>query len=202
MSFSKTYTSQIHGLRAEIITIEVDLSNGLHAFSIVGLGDRAVEEAKDRMSAAIKNSGFTSPKQRNQKVVISLAPADTKKEGTSFDLAMAVCYLLASGDIKFDADKKIFIGELSLEGNIKTVRGILAMIRYAKEKGFESVFVPRKNAEEAALITEIKIYPVDSLRNLIDHISGKKCINPQPHTKIITIGNKKIITKMNFLILE
>src|ERR1700733_10378117 len=125
MNFSKTYTAQVTGLRANIVSIEVDLSNGLHAFSIVGLGDRAVEEAKDRISAAIKNSGFVSPKQRNQKVVISLAPADIRKEGTTFDLGMAIAYLLASGDIDFDPDKKIFIGELSLEGNLHKTRGTL-----------------------------------------------------------------------------
>src|SRR5665213_799511 len=116
MSLSKIYAAQMSGLCADIISIEVDLSNGLHSFSIVGLGDRAVEEAKDRVAAAIKNSGFTSPKQKNQKVVISLAPADIKKEGATFDLGMATGYLLASGVIGSDSGKNIFIGELSLEG--------------------------------------------------------------------------------------
>src|SRR5580700_204531 len=111
MSISRIYSAQAVGMRTDIVTVEVDLSNGLHAFSIVGLGDKAVEESKDRMSAAIKNSGFVSPKQKNQKVVISLAPADLKKEGPIFDLGMAVGYLSASGEVKFDSEGKIFIGE-------------------------------------------------------------------------------------------
>ena len=92
MSVAKTYAAHISGLGAKIVTIEVDLSNGLHAFSIVGLGDRAIEESRDRVSAAIKNSGFLSPKQKNQKVVISLAPADMKKEGPVFDLGIALSW--------------------------------------------------------------------------------------------------------------
>ncbi len=186
MSFSKTYAAQVSGLRADIVTIEVDLSNGLHAFSVVGLGDRAVEEAKDRVSAAIKNSGFVSPKQRNQKVVISLAPADIRKEGTAFDLGMAVGYLSAAGSINFESDKHIFIGELSLEGNVHPVRGILAMIRTAKEKGFASAFIPTENAQEAALVPDILIYPTNSLLQLTEHISGKNKIKPRPRTRIMT----------------
>jgi magnesium chelatase family protein len=188
MSFSKTYSTQVSGLRADIITIEVDLSNGLHSFSIVGLGDRAVEEAKDRISAAIKNSGFVSPKQRNQKVVISLSPADIRKEGVIFDLGMAVGYLLAAGEIHFDTNKTIFIGELSLEGNTHAVHGVLAMIMTAKQKGFEHVFVPKNNAIEAALVSGITIYPLNSLMELVDHISGKIIIRSQPRTKIMSPG--------------
>jgi magnesium chelatase family protein len=190
MSFSKIHTAQIRGLHADIIDIEVDLSNGLHAFSIVGLGDRAVEEAKDRISAAIKNSGFVSPKQKNQKVVISLAPADIRKEGTAFDLGMAIAYLKAAGEIDFDANKKIFAGELSLEGNLHEIRGILAIVRSAKERGFEEIFIPSKNAIEAALVPNIKIYPVESLIQLIEHILGNKHIEIQPRTKIIAAGGK------------
>src|ERR1700733_2737401 len=121
MRVSKIYSAQVIGMRADIVTIEVDLSNGLHAFSIVGLGDKAVGESKDRISAAIKNSGFVSPKQRNQKVVISLAPADMRKEGPIFDLGMAMGYLCASGELRFDPEGKIFIGELSLGGKIRRV---------------------------------------------------------------------------------
>src|SRR5438552_2292554 len=102
MSFAKVQSAQTDLLKAQIIDIEVDLSSGLHAFSIVGLPDKAVEEARDRMSAAIKNTGFKSPKAKNQKVVISLAPADLKKEGPAFDLPMALGYLLAARLIRFD----------------------------------------------------------------------------------------------------
>jgi magnesium chelatase family protein len=186
MSVSKIYAAHVVGLRADIVTIEVDLSNGLHAFSIVGLGDRAVEESKDRISAAIKNSGFVSPKQRNQKVIISLAPADMRKEGTIFELGMALAYLSATGDLQFESKGKIFLGELSLEGKVHRVHGILAMIRSAKERGFECAFVPKENSEEAALVSGIKIYPVRSLSEVICHLSNTEKMAEQPATNILT----------------
>ena len=147
MSISQAYSAHLIGLTAEIVTVEVDISNGLHAFSVVGLGDRAVEEAKDRVSAAIKNTGYVSPKQKNQKVVISLAPADVRKEGPSFDLAMAVAYLSAAGDLEFEYEGKLFQGELSLEGNIRRVSGLLPILILAAAKGFTTAFVPKDNAD-------------------------------------------------------
>jgi magnesium chelatase family protein len=184
MSVSKIYSAQVIDMRADIVTIEVDLSNGLHAFSIVGLGDKAVEESKDRMSAAIKNSGFVSPKQKNQKVVISLAPADLKKEGPMFDLGMAMGYLLASGEVYFNPEGKLFIGELSLLGTIRKVHGVLAIVRKAKGSGFKEIFLPKENAREAALVSDIMIYPAGTLKEIIDHINGKIIIHPQEHTII------------------
>ncbi len=118
MNISKIFSAQLYGLSAHIISIEVDLSNGLHSFSIVGLGDKAIDESKDRVSAAIKNSGYISPKQRNQKVVISLAPADIRKEGPSFDLGMALAYLSANAEIDFDPKNKIFLGDKESNWNI------------------------------------------------------------------------------------
>lgn len=170
MSISKVYSAQLSGLYAHIINIEVDLSNGLHAFAIVGLGDKAIEESKDRISAAIKNSGYTSPKQKNQKVVISLAPADIRKEGPSFDLGMALAYLSASGEIDFDPKGKIFLGELSLEGEVRRVSGILPLVRGAQKHGYKEIFVPRENAREASLVKGVKIYAVDSLDMVIGHL--------------------------------
>ncbi len=174
MSISKTYCAQLSGLQTHIINIEVDLSNGLHAFAIVGLGDKAVEESKDRISAAIKNTGYTSPKQKNQKVVISLAPAYIRKEGPSFDLGMALTYLCASGDINFDPNGKIFLGELSLEGEVKSVSGILPLVRGVQQNGFKEIFVPWDNKEEAGLVKGIKIYPVKNLDQIIGHLTGRK----------------------------
>lgn len=186
MSISKTFCAQLSGLNTHIINIEVDLSNGLHAFAIVGLGDKAVEESKDRISAAIKNSGYTSPKQKNQKVVISLAPADIRKEGPSFDLGMALAYLSASGDVYFDPNKKIFLGELSLEGEVKKINGILPLVQGAKKYGYREIFVPWENREEAGLVKGIKIYPVKTLDETIGHLIGRvnSKISPQPLTKI------------------
>lgn len=186
MSISKTFSAQLSGLKAHIISVEVDLSNGLHAFAIVGLGDKAVEESRDRISAAIKNSGYTSPKQKNQKVVISLAPADIRKEGPSFDLGMALAYLCASGDIDFDPEKKIFLGELSLEGEVRRVSGILPLVSGAVEHGYSEIYIPWENAKEAGLVRGIRIYPVHTLNEIIGHLIGRNGskIIPQKKTKI------------------
>ena len=118
-NFAKVYSAQTTLLSAQIIDIEVDLSKGLHSFTVVGLPDKAVEESRDRVSAAIKNSDYKSPKVKNQKVVISLAPADIKKEGPVFDLGIALAYLLSCDDIKFDPEDKLFLGELSLDGYLR-----------------------------------------------------------------------------------
>jgi magnesium chelatase family protein len=187
MSVSKTYSAQLSGLNVHIVNIEVDLSNGLHAFAIVGLGDKAVEEARDRISAAIKNSSYTSPKQKNQKVVISLAPADLRKEGPSFDLGMALGYLIASGDIDFDPEKKLFLGELSLEGELRKVSGVLPLVRGAKDYGFKEVYVPKENAIEAALVKGMIVYPASSLEEVIGHLIARKnaSLKRQPVTPIV-----------------
>lgn len=190
MSISKVFSVQLSGLNAHIITIEVDLSNGLHSFSIVGLGDQAIEESRDRISAAIKNSRYTSPKQKNQKVVISLAPADIRKEGPSFDLGMALAYLSASGDINFDSSDKIFLGELSLEGNVRRVNGVLPLTIGARDAGFKEIYVPIPNVEEAALVKGIKVFPVASLKEIIHHLSKVKdgLIKQQRLTRITKSG--------------
>ncbi len=193
MSFSRIYSAQVVFLKGELVTIEVDLSKGLHAFSIVGLPDKSVEESKDRISAAIKNSGFTSPKAKNQKVVISLAPAELKKEGATFDVAMALGYLLAAEEIKFNTEKKMFFGELSLDGGVRKISGILAVVKEAAMLGFKEIYVPKGNASEAALVEGVTIYPVESLRQVIDHLNQKyqdenlpprKQISVQPKTEI------------------
>ncbi|MCK5096445.1 MAG: ATP-binding protein, partial [Candidatus Pacebacteria bacterium] len=160
-------------MRSHIIDIEVDVSNGLHSFTIVGLPDKAVEESRDRVSSAIKNSGFTSPKSKNQKVVVSLAPADIKKEGPLFDLPIALAYLLATEEISFDTDKKIFFGELSLDGKLRPIKGALLLTLAAKKHGFDEIFLPKENAEEAALVGGITIYGVETLLEIIDHIDTK-----------------------------
>ncbi|NCN08141.1 magnesium chelatase, partial [Candidatus Parcubacteria bacterium] len=129
MSFARVHGAQTVGLNSQIVDIEVDISKGLHSFAIVGLPDKAVEESRDRISAAIKNSGFKSPKNKNQKVVISLAPADIKKEGPIFDLGMALSYLLASGEISFNPDKILFLGELALDGKLRKISGVLPLVR-------------------------------------------------------------------------
>lgn len=194
MSFSKVQSAQAILLKAIIVDIEVDLSRGLHAFSIVGLPDKAVEESKDRISAAIKNSGFESPKSKNQKIIISLAPADIKKEGPSFDLAMALAYLLASAEINFDPAKKLFLGELSLDGKLRKVSGALSSVRQAVSAGFLEVYVPIENAREAALIEGITVFGVQTLKETIDHLNTKKKSDGEVSTISKLEAYKKTIT--------
>ncbi len=184
MKYSKVYSAQNVFLSAFIISIETDISNGLHAFSIVGLGDKAVDEAKDRVSAAIKNIGYVSPKQKNQKVVVSLAPADTRKEGSHFDLGIAVGYLIASGEIPPPTEKILFLGELALDGELRRVYGVLPLTQKAKEMGFKEIIVPKVNAEEAAIISGIKVFGAGHLHEVLNHITHKEHITEQPHTEI------------------
>lgn len=170
MSIAQIYSAQTNLLDASIVTIEVDLSKGLHSFSIVGLAGKAVDESKDRVSSAIKNTGFTSPKSKNQKVVVSLAPADIKKEGPAFDLGIAIGYLCASGDISADMKKTVCIGELSLDGTIRKVKGIIPMIIEAQKQGFEDCIIPKENSLEASVISGITLYPAENLKEVIAHI--------------------------------
>ena len=171
MSFSKVYSGQSDLVGATIIDIEADLSRGLYAFSVVGLPDKAVEEARDRVGAAIKNSGYDSPKSKNHKIVISLAPADIKKEGPAFDLPIALSYLLSAGEIVFNPEKKMFLGELALDGKLRSINGVLPIVREAKRKGFKEIFVPKANAAEAALVKGVAVFGATSLKEVIEHIS-------------------------------
>lgn len=173
MSFATVSSAQVHLLKTNLVRVEVDLSKGLSAFSIVGLPDKAVGEAKDRIAAAIKNTGFKSPKQKNYKIVISLAPADVKKEGTLFDLPMAIGYLVASKCLPADVKGKLFIGELSLDGAVQGIDGVLPIVREAKRTGFKEVYVPLENAREAALIEGIEVYGVKNLWELVAHLTEK-----------------------------
>jgi magnesium chelatase family protein len=164
------------GLNATPVEVEVDLGRGLHFFTIVGLPDKAVEEAKERVSAAIKNAGLTPPNRKNQRVIVNLAPADLKKEGPKYDLPIAVAYLAASGELTIDPQGKLFVGELALNGSVRPISGVLPMVLMAKERGFTQIFVPAENAPEAALVEGVDVYPVPSLQGLIEHVRGEKPI--------------------------
>lgn len=183
-TFSRVYSAQPFQLQGHIVTIEIDITNGMHSFTVIGLPDKAVEESRDRVSSAIKNSGFVSPKQENFKTVVSLAPAELKKEGSYFDLGIALGYLLSSHSIEFDPEKKIFLGELSLNGQVGKVSGILPLVQHAKKSGFTEIFVPYENRYEAALVQGITIYPVQTLEQIVNHLTGKEFIEPQPVTHI------------------
>ncbi len=197
MSVARVFSAQPSLMSADIVTIETDLSRGLFAFSIVGLPGKAVEEARDRVNSAIKNTDFDAPKSQNHKVVISLAPADLKKEGPLFDLPMAISYLIAAGIVHADVSKIIFIGELALDGTLRPVRGVLPIVRKAKSAGFTEVIIPTGNQEEAALIPGIRITPAQTLREVICHIDTKRedhtNLAEAPLTQINTIWNESTV---------
>ncbi|MFH1657149.1 MAG: YifB family Mg chelatase-like AAA ATPase [bacterium] len=191
----KVHSGQVVGLSGQIIDVEIDLTQGLYHFSVVGLPDKAVEEAKDRISAAIKNSGFDSPQKGNKRIIISLAPADIKKEGPAFDLAFALSYLLISDQVSFSPEKKIFLGELGLDGTVRPIKGALNLAKIAKQNNFEEIYLPAENAEEAALIKGLKIFPVKTLKDLSMHLEQKEEfeLSEQPETLIIVDANPKYL---------
>ncbi|MCI0788716.1 MAG: YifB family Mg chelatase-like AAA ATPase [Chloroflexi bacterium] len=168
-------TCAVIGLDGFVVQVEVDISPGLPVFNIVGLPDAAVQEAKERVRAALRNSGCEFPLRR---ITVNLAPADLKKEGPAYDLPIAVCMLLSSGQIDSVPDRAVFLGELSLEGALRHTKGILAMVSVARDQGYTSVFVPTIDADEASLVEDIKVYPVSSLRHLIEHLRCESEIQP------------------------
>lgn len=183
---SKIFSAAITGLDAQIIEVETDVSYGLRCFNIVGLPDKAVEESKERVGAAIKSSGFQSPHSQPQRVLVNLAPADLKKEGSLYDLPIALGYLSASGQIKFNPQDKICVGELALDGKLRPVKGALSLTLVAKEKSWKEIILPKANAPEAALAlssketkeTVPKIIGAESLKEVIDYLEGKIQIIP------------------------
>lgn len=174
--FVKVCGMSVIGLESYPVSVEVDISSGLPQFSTVGLPDVSVKESRDRIKAAIKNSGYRFPRSH---VTVNLAPADIKKEGTGFDLPIAVGILAAEELIKGDSLKDcFFIGELSLDGSIKSVRGILPAAFKAKELGIKKVFVPEENAAEAAMVEGIDVFGVNTLPDVVDFLSNRKIIEP------------------------
>lgn len=163
---AKINSIAVIGLDGEKIEVEVDLSNGLPSFSIVGLPDKAVEESKERVRSAIKNSNCIFPQKR---ITVNLAPADVRKEGPAYDLAIAVGILLASEQIKFDPKDTVVVGELSLDGKVRHTNGILTMTIAAKDFGFKEIYIPIENKEEATIVQKINVYPVEDLSQLIAH---------------------------------
>ncbi|MEO6536441.1 MAG: YifB family Mg chelatase-like AAA ATPase [Candidatus Paceibacterota bacterium] len=176
--YAMLVAAQPIGARAELVTIEADLSRGLHAFSVIGLADKAVEEARDRISAAIRHAGFKSPKATNRRIILSLSPADLKKEGSHYDLPLAICYLAAAGDIDLPEQSALFCGELGLDGTVRGVRGVLSQVICAKEHGMTEIFVASNNASEAFLAGDVTVYPADTLTEIVDHLLGRNKIPP------------------------
>jgi magnesium chelatase family protein len=177
---SKIFSAAVTGLDAELVEVEADTISGpLGAFSIVGLPDTAVNESKERVRGAIKNSGFSFPKT---KVAVNLAPADLRKQGPSYDLPIAISILIATNKILADnLDKSLFIGELALNGQLRPVNGVLPIAMMAVKYNISTIFLPRENAAEAKLIKDLIVIPVNSLSELISHLQNKNIISPQPY---------------------
>lgn len=169
---SKIYSAAVLGLDAELVEVEADMGGGdFGMVAIVGLPDTAVSESKERVRSAIKNSGLQFPRV---KTTVNLAPADIKKQGPGYDLPIAVSILLATNRIKGSEYLKnsLFIGELALSGDLRSVNGVLSIALLARAKGFKNIFVPMENVDEASLVSEIDVYGVNNLISLVNHLSG------------------------------
>jgi magnesium chelatase family protein len=180
------------GLEGALIEVEVNISNGMTAFHVVGLPDASVSESRKRVHAAIKNSGCSFPYQC---VVVNLAPADLHKTGPAYDLPIAVGILQAYEAIRADVmlEDSIFLGELSLDGDLRHTTGILPMVAVASEKQIKKVYVPAQDAMEATLVEGVTVYPVTSLRQLIEHLNGRELIEPsQPDISLLAYGDETV----------
>ncbi|MGK2848490.1 MAG: YifB family Mg chelatase-like AAA ATPase [Minisyncoccota bacterium] len=170
------YSSATIGLESVLVEVEVDvLPAGLHHFTLVGLPDTAIKESRDRVSSALKNSGFRPPHQCGR-VTVNLAPADLPKNTPIYDLPMALGFLLATDQLTFDHRKRLFVGELALDGSVRRVQGILPISLFAQAQGFQEIYVPNDNASEAGLVEGIDIIPVKNLFDIAKHLQGEKII--------------------------
>ena len=171
----KVFGSAVFGIEAQTITIEVNIDQGI-GYHLVGLPDNAIKESSYRIAAALKNINYQLP---GKKITINMAPADLRKEGAAYDLPLAVGILAASSQINLQTDlnKTLIMGELSLDGSVQPIKGALPMAIKAKEDGFESVFIPKENEKEAAIVADLQVFGVTHLNEIIDHLQGKKLIN-------------------------
>ncbi len=175
--FTKIHSAAVLGLDCTPITVEVDIAGSWPGYQIVGLPDTAIQEAKERIRTAWKNTGLSFPS--NNRVIINLAPADVRKEGAAYDLPMAIGMYVASEDLTdIDLSQSLFVGELALDGSLRHTTGILPLTLFAKEKGYKHIFIPATNAAEASVISGVHIYPVRSFLEAIQHLRGEQPIEP------------------------
>lgn len=179
--FVKLGSAAIHGLDCLPVEVEIDINKGQTAFTIVGLADTSIQEAKERIHSALKNSDFEYP--FNFRITINLAPADTRKEGPLYDLPMAMGLIIASNRWELDLSDSLFLGELSLAGDLRHVNGVLPITMFAKKFGFKKMFVPEADVEEAGIVSGIEIYPVKNLKQLINHLVTEEKILPFTKTE-------------------
>lgn len=179
---SKVFSAAHTGFDSQLVEVECDITNGLPSLIIVGLANKAIDEAKERVRGAIKNSFLKAPQKR---ITLNLAPADLPKDGTAYDVAMAVAILVASGQIAPEnAANKLFVGELALDGKIRSIPGVLSYAQLASTEGLSDLFVPVANAEEAALLSDVNVVPITTLTELYRHLVGEKTIPTQPNTSV------------------
>lgn len=174
---AKVQSYALSGLEGVCVTVEADISKGLPSYEMVGLPDAAVKESKERVRSAVKNSALEFPAH---KITINLAPAYVKKEGSSFDLPVAVALLLAYGSIEAQVDGIIFLGELALNGDLRPVSGVLPSIISARDKGFTKFIVPKDNEKEAGYIHGVEVFAAKSLREVVEHLTGEKPMQSVP----------------------
>lgn len=177
--FAKVLSSAVVGLDGVLVEVETDILNGLPAFTVVGLPDKAVEESKERVRSALKNTGADLPPKR---ITVNLAPGDLPKEGPSFDLPIAISLLSASGQLLADLSKSIFLGELSLDGTLRHTKGVLPMVLLAQEKKLEHIFIPIENALEASIVPNVTVYPAKTLKDIFLHLNSATLIPPLKYT--------------------
>lgn len=175
----KISSAALKGLEAVKIDVEVDTSPGLRFFNIVGLPTKGVEESRDRIDSAIRNSGFSNPKSKNLKIVVNLAPADIKKEGSLLDLPIALGFLTATAQLKpIDSASRLFVGELSLDGSLRPVNGVLSVTFLAKKEGFSEIIVPTANVREASLVKGIRVIGATTIKETVSYLKGEVKIEP------------------------
>jgi len=176
---AKIFTATLLGLDCKIVEVEVDYRKGTSYFSVVGLADKSIQEARDRIPSAIRNSGMNFVPMH---IVMSLAPAELQKSGPSFDLPLAIGYLIASDQLIFNTEKKLFIGELALDGRLRGVNGILPITDAIQKLGFKEIYLPYDNKNEASLIKGINVFGLKTLSQLMNHLTGKQPLTPCENT--------------------
>ena len=178
--YNKVLSGTLHGVEGRLITVEADVSQGLPVFNMVGFLASEVREASDRVRTALRNSGYLLPPKR---ITVNLSPADIRKEGSIFDLPISIALLAAYGYIPNECLENILIvGELALNGDLRNVRGILSIVDFAKKQGIRTVILPYENRREASFISDVTIIGAKSLRQVMEHLTGEKVIQPETLT--------------------
>lgn len=193
--FVKLNSAAVLGLECEHIIVEVDIGKAWQGFSIIGLPDTAIQEAKERIRSTWKNADISFP--TGHRVLINLAPADTKKEGSHYDLPISLGMFLAYEKIEYDLSDALLVGELALDGTLRHANGILPLAIFAWQKGYKKLFVPEVDAREAGLIQELEIYPVKNFISLVRHVTGVELIQPLPQQSYEELFNNNVQYEMD-----